>query len=190
MSLNKLAILLVVLLGSGVSHADVYQWTDEKGVTHFSDKPVSSKAKKLNIQTAPDTETENPVSDNSVKNSGDTDTGGEVQNDKADTATLKSESKKEAADKSREKLTEELIKAREIREAERKKRKEEIELQKIKCQEEKTKLALMNNEMKEYDDKLKTMTRSERSKSNEYILKSDLEAQKKRLEESTQELCN
>lgn len=40
--------LLVLLLGFAAQAAQVYTWTDEKGRTHFSDKPVPS-AKKIEV---------------------------------------------------------------------------------------------------------------------------------------------
>ena len=192
MRLNTLLLLVVFTLGSGVCHAEVYQWTDEQGTTHFSDKPISGDAKKLNIDLSPKHETKpppviektkpDPVPDSQVKNA-------EVDLQNSKNMPVK-ETQQEKTKKSREELTEELIKAREIREAKRKKQKEEDELQLIKCQEEKTKLALMKNEITEYDKKLKTMSRSERPNSNEYIKKTDLETRIKRQKEITHELCN
>lgn len=192
MRLNKILLLLVFSLSCGVSYAEIYQWTDEQGTTHFSDKPITKNAKKLDIALPPKDETNKPVATKETKNNSES--NHKLKNDKADSASSKNEPIKETAQektkKSRDELTEQLIKAREIREAKRKQQKEEAELQQIKCQEEKTKLALMKNELKEYDKKLKTMSRSDRPKSNEYIKKTDLETRMQRQKEITHELCN
>lgn len=48
------AILLILLLTSYTSTAAIYQWTDEQGITHFSDdesKPES--ATKINVKLTP-----------------------------------------------------------------------------------------------------------------------------------------
>ncbi len=192
MRLDTLLSLMVFAVISAVSHAEVYQWTDEHGTTHFSDKPISSDAKKLNIDLPAKHETKplpvvektkpEPVPDPQVKN--------EQTDLKSSKDKPVKETQQENTKKSREELTEELIKAREIREAKRKQQKEAEELQLIKCQEEKTKLALMKNEVAEYDKKLKNMSRSERPKSNEYIKKTDLETRMKRQKDITYELCN
>ena len=49
-----LTVLLGVVLGSGLSAAQVYKWVDDKGVTHYSESPPPDKkeqAKKLNTTT-------------------------------------------------------------------------------------------------------------------------------------------
>ncbi|MEP6939116.1 MAG: DUF4124 domain-containing protein [Rudaea sp.] len=50
--INK--ILLVALIGlCAVAHAnDLYKWTDDKGVTHYSDTPPSSQATASRIHVA------------------------------------------------------------------------------------------------------------------------------------------
>lgn len=47
----KQIILLALLLVIAVkSHAEIYKWTDENGRTHFSDRPTSKNAEKVNIR--------------------------------------------------------------------------------------------------------------------------------------------
>ena len=192
MRFNKILILLIMISASGLVFAEVYQWTDEQGTTHFSDKPVNGAARKVDIDVLPKHEKEKPDSA-SVEANGDGENT-QTNNDNTETTETKKEIKKETeeekAKRSREELTDELIKAREIREAKRKKLKEEEEIQIIKCQEEKTNLALMENELKDYDKILKTMSRSERPKSNAYIKWSDLNIRIERMKDITHELCN
>ncbi len=190
MGFNKILLLLIFSLGCAVSYAEVYQWTDEEGTTHFSDKPIDGKTKKLDLNLTPMHDKESSTSNKEVEQSSTPDA--RVKIDEVYPTNSKNESAGETKTKtkSREELTEELIKAREIREAKRKKEKEEEQLELIQCQEEKTKLALMKNEIKEYDKKLKKMSRSERTKSNEYIKRSDLEIRMKHQKDLTYELCN
>ncbi|VAW99650.1 hypothetical protein MNBD_GAMMA21-1675 [hydrothermal vent metagenome] len=192
MALNKILILLILFSASGLVFAEVYQWTDEEGTTHFSDKPVNGAAKKVDIDVLPKHEKVKPNSASAEAKNNEENT--QTNNDNTETTETKKEVKKETkeekAKRSREELTDELIKAREIREENRKKLKEEEEIQIIKCQEEKTKLALMKNELKDYDKLLKTMSRSDRPKSNAYIKWSDLNTRIERQKDITHELCN
>jgi len=186
--LKKFTLFLIIAVSSGIAHAEIYQWTDDQGTTHFSDKPINAAAQKVDIEPLPPHEAQLPTSVREDKTTTSKD------NNQADSVATnknpKQETAQEKANRNREEITAELIKAREIREAERKKQKQLEELEVIKCQEEKTKLALMKNEIKEYDKILKTMTRSDRPKSNEYIKWSDLNARINRQKYNTYALCN
>ncbi|MDX1453598.1 MAG: DUF4124 domain-containing protein [Oleiphilaceae bacterium] len=46
----KIFITAAAMLFSIVVSAQTYQWTDEKGVTHYSDKPINAKAEKIEIK--------------------------------------------------------------------------------------------------------------------------------------------
>jgi len=52
-------IILIIISGlmlslfSLTSYAEIYRWTDKNGKVHFSDKPVSDKAKTVDINVKP-----------------------------------------------------------------------------------------------------------------------------------------
>jgi len=196
MKFNRLIFSIVIsfvfLFANGISNADVYQWTDEQGTTHFSDKSIEGKTEKVDIDVLPKHEKEKaPVASvDNIKNESDA----QKNNDKSDSSVtnkkVKAETPAEKAIRERTELTDELIKAREIREAERKKQKTQEQVEIIQCQEEKTKLALMENELKEYDEIMKSVSRSDRTKSNEYIRWSDLNVRINRQRDITYDLCN
>jgi len=167
---SKVLSLCSILVLSGTLHAEIYQWTDDEGTTHFSDKPINSEAKKVDFITTPVHKNPKP------KVSGDNDPNSVPPANK-DVSTSHAE------------LTEELAKARKIREAERKKRKQDLEDRIIKCQDETTKLALMQNELQQLDEKLKTISRNDREKSVVYIKQSDLQFRLKRQKIISQNLC-
>lgn len=54
---GKVAIFgsVLFLLITQPLHAEIYRWTDDQGKVHFSDKPVSDKAKQVKIKVAPAT---------------------------------------------------------------------------------------------------------------------------------------
>lgn len=43
------ALVPLVLLAALAAHADVYRWTDDKGVVHYTDKPPSKDAKPVEL---------------------------------------------------------------------------------------------------------------------------------------------
>jgi len=186
--LKKFTLFLIIAVSSGIAHAEIYQWTDDQGTTHFSDKPINAAAKKMDIEPLSPHDAQLPTSvreDKTVTPRNNNEAGSIATNKKQ-----KQETAQEKANRNRDELTAELIKARKIREAERKKQNQQDELELIQCQEEKTKLALMQNEIKEYEKVLKTMTRNDRAKSNEYIKWSDLNVRIDRQEYNTHKLCN
>ena len=49
----KLITIIASLLITLSVQAGIYRWTDEAGNVHYSDKPVSDKAKELKVKVAP-----------------------------------------------------------------------------------------------------------------------------------------
>jgi len=187
---SRTFLISALLFISGAAYAAIYEWTDEEGTTHFSDKPIHSGGKKVEIKSTPMYEKTEKEKKPETKKEKKSEAKKEQNTKKSTDSGEKELSAKEKASKSREKLTDELIKAREIREAKRKKQKEERRKRLILCQDEKTKLALMENELLFLDKKLKTMTRTEREKSVEFIKKSDMTIRIKRQKSRSYEECN
>ena len=50
--MNKILVLLIATVFSVLTYADIYQWTDESGKVHFSDKPPrNQQAENITDQT-------------------------------------------------------------------------------------------------------------------------------------------
>ncbi len=56
--------IMVILLIALPLQAEIYRWTDAAGKVHFSDKPVSDKAKEVKIKVSP----ANPQSPQDIQN--------------------------------------------------------------------------------------------------------------------------
>ena len=50
--LLRLSTLLVVILGSTHAYSEIYRWVDDSGKVQFSDRPVASNSKPVEIDTS------------------------------------------------------------------------------------------------------------------------------------------
>lgn len=61
-TLQRLIIGMLVMILALTVHAGVYKWVDEQGRVHYGDKPVSGKAKELDIKVSPASTSPAPAS--------------------------------------------------------------------------------------------------------------------------------
>ncbi len=52
-NLSKFTLVLILILLSGVAVAGVYQWTDDQGQVHYSDRPVADTAREVPVKPSP-----------------------------------------------------------------------------------------------------------------------------------------
>ncbi len=183
MNYYKVITLLISLMITSMSLADIYRWVDENGQVHFGDKPESGSYDVIEQKPGP-TKPEQPeaTADDTTIEEKSEDKGQEKVEDKAETGanseatkTNQSEEVVDEVEKARqdrikalEKLAEELRITREAREKKRETKKQELKSLRKGCEKAQQRIIFLQSQIDLYINS--QSQGNSREKSGEVIL--------------------